>query len=235
MDCAKLSQADEIEDQEGILQKVKEQNISLGKHEFEFNNHIYIGYPTVYSPQIFSDTFQIAQNFPFPAGGSFLEIGTGCGLIVLEAAFKGCKKVVGTDISEESISNSQENLARFTSQLKDTQVEFYISDIFSAIPKDEKYNTIFWNFPCQLGSKPHDEMDMLERAFKDTGYILLKRYFQEIKDYLEVGGNAYLCWHPAVANKELFQKVIDETNIELVEVSQIQGPNDVNGIMYMIK
>ncbi|CDW72281.1 methyltransferase small [Stylonychia lemnae] len=235
MDSAESNQVVELADQEGIFERVKQENLSLGKHEFEFNNHIYIGYPTVYSPFLFSGSFYTAQNFPYPVGGTFLEIGTGCGLTVLEAAFKGCKKAVGTDISEDSIANSKENLTRFESQLEDGQVEFYISDIFSAIPKGEKFNAIFWNFPCQLGSQPHDEMEMLDRAFKDPGYILLRRYLQEIKDYLEVGGNGYFCWHPAVANNELFKKVIAETNVELVEKLLIPGPHDLNAILYMIK
>lgn len=48
---------------------------------------------------------------PFPAGGSFLEIGSGTGVTAVVAAQEGCLSVTALGVSEEAVENTRRNVA----------------------------------------------------------------------------------------------------------------------------
>ena len=59
----------------------------------------YLVYPDIFSPVIVPDSVEVISRVDFKKGGSFLEIGAGCGLISFAAYFEhGMKEIVGTDI-----------------------------------------------------------------------------------------------------------------------------------------
>lgn len=47
-----------------------------------------------------------------PRSGSFLEVGSGTGVIAVSAALAGCDRVVGTDTSPRAVRNTDLNAAR---------------------------------------------------------------------------------------------------------------------------
>src|SRR5258708_3024379 len=64
--------------------------------------------PGVFSPKYFSDVAWFAKHIPRIAGKrSFLEIGTGTGVIGLFVALNGAHKLVVTNINPAAIQNAR--------------------------------------------------------------------------------------------------------------------------------
>ena len=106
----------EYRSEEHAKEVIKTMN-DLGVHKFTHNGREYVCYPGVFSPVICPGTFDIAENLPFPAGGSFCEVGSGMGLIAIESLFKGCKSSVGLEIADDAIKNGQENAKNLEKEL----------------------------------------------------------------------------------------------------------------------
>jgi len=60
-------------------------------------------------------------------GGSFLDIGCGSGIFAIAASLAGARKVIGIDISKESITASNSNKRRFADQ---NTIDFFHKSIF---------------------------------------------------------------------------------------------------------
>merc|ERR1712216_414401 len=103
----------------------------------------FVVYPTVFKPNI-SFWFMDEAVIPFPRGGSFLDMGSGCGCIGIFAAKNaGCIRVVCSDIVPAANACVMENaVAHDVSSI----VEAFTADVFTGIP-ESKFDAIFWNYP----------------------------------------------------------------------------------------
>lgn len=145
-----------------------------------------IVYPGVWSPcHDWSCLFHI-EKLPYDLRGKdFLEVGCGCGIISLAAAFKQARSVSAVDISECAVRNTSKNFELHG--LTGCRYCVYESDIFSAVPK-QKYDVILFNAPYH-GSIPQD---LLEMSVADGGYDGRTRFLAEIRDFLKPNGRVVL-------------------------------------------
>lgn len=99
-------------------------------------------FPNVFSPAYFTDSTWFAQNIPKIVGQhSFLEIGTGTGIIALCTRLHGAQ-VSATDINPDAVKN-----ARYNFKKHNLTANFYYGDMYEPIPSNKKFDFVFWNHP----------------------------------------------------------------------------------------
>lgn len=144
-----------------------------------------IVYPNVFSPFYFSDSVWFAEVIPeIVAKRKFLEIGTGTGIVSLFVALSGAE-VTATDINQDAVRNARENFKRHG-----VKVSTFNGDMYTPIPKHERYDVIFWNHPFNKGDNPKEEM--LLRAGFDYRYESLEKYVAQARSYLSERGDLLL-------------------------------------------
>jgi len=98
-------------------------------------------FPTVYEPA--EDSFLLA-TYASSLKGRILEVGCGSGIVSLSAArASASNSVLGLDINPAAVECSQRNAE--ANGIKNAS--FAVSDLFSALPKGEKFDSILFNPP----------------------------------------------------------------------------------------
>jgi len=130
--------------------------------------------PNVWSPRYdWSSAFYL-ENFPDVRGLSFLEIGSGTGVISVYAGLRGASRVVASDVNPDAVENTRQNFRRHRLD----HAEAILSDGFNAIRG--KFDVVTWNAPYH-GSRPSD---VLERGAADEDYCGIKAFFRDVGDHL---------------------------------------------------
>ena len=130
----------------------------------------------IYKPR--EDSELLAKYVKKYAFGLVLDIGTGSGVLALEAAKKkDVKKVIATDIQKSVIEYCKENI-------KNKKVVFKQSDLFSNIKKI-KFDTIIFNPPYL----PEDiRLKDLTLDGGKKGYEVIERFLNKVDGYLKPNG-----------------------------------------------
>jgi release factor glutamine methyltransferase len=157
--------------------------IKLEKKPYYFNikGRKLVVLPDVFSPRHFVDSKLFPIEIPkIVKNKSFLEIGTGTGIVALLCAKNGAK-VVATDINPEAIKNCKLNAKNWK-----VNVDVRKGSVFQPVKKDEKFDFIFWNHPFNYVDKKPKEM--LLNSGLDYHYVKLKEYIKEGKKFLNPKG-----------------------------------------------
>lgn len=123
-----------------------------------------------------------------PPTSSFLEVGSGTGVIAVRAALAGCT-VTAVDINPEAVRNTAANAALHH---RSHQVRALHSDLFSALGAGERFDTVFWSSNYVLAPDGFRYRSISERAYVDPGYAAHRRYLAEAPDRVRPGGRALL-------------------------------------------
>jgi len=141
--------------------------------------------PGVFSPKYVSDVAWFAREVPkIVKRGSFLEIGTGTGVIALFVGLHESTSVMATDISAVAVKN-----AKKTFRLHKVHIPVRRGSVFEPIKKNEKFDVIFWNHPFHSSKKVKS---MLERGGHDYQYKSLRAFFEDAKKHLTKNGEVML-------------------------------------------
>lgn len=142
--------------------------------------------PHVFSPKYFTDSEYFASKVPKLVGKrSFLEIGTGTGIVALAVALKGARRVVTTDVSPFAVKNAKANFKRHR-----LHVPVRPGETFKPLKRGEKFDVIFWNHPFHFSPKKPEYM--LQRSGFDYHYAGLKDFFKNAKNHLTKDGEVLL-------------------------------------------
>ncbi len=195
-------------------------------------------FPNVFPPK--SD-YSVSSRSVFEAFGDLkgmevADIGSGSGIESIVAVLAGAKHVDASDISENAVLCSKNNIK--LNNLSD-KVEVYKGDMFSSLP-NKKYDLIIANLPI-VDYKPAQESDVTG-ALYDAGLILHKRLFTEAKGYIKENGIVTFS-HCNLQSKntenpdkdfEVLEALIKENGLEVVgrQVSEALGYKWIN---YKIK
>lgn len=138
----------------------------------------------VYEPA--EDSFMLANAAGrYSKDKEVLEIGCGSGIASLAAAKSGATDVLGVDISQDAVDCANKN----AKSNKLSNVRFFVSDLFSKIPK-KKFDVILFN-PPYLPTGQIDKLNgPLNFAFdggKD-GRKILDVFLPRFDRYLKKGG-----------------------------------------------
>lgn len=104
-----------------------------------------------------------------PRSGSFLEVGSGTGVIAVSAALAGCDRVVGTDTSPQAVRNTALNAARHGVADRVRAVE---GDLFSGLGADERFSTVYWHSASGPGPAGHHQAHVHVHERAATGSAL---------------------------------------------------------------
>lgn len=190
-----------------MLREVRE----TGRHSCKTQDGLELTvFPDVYSPTMLGEPLFYAAALPVPPGGSVLEIGCGAGLIALTAAKKGAAKVLATDISPAAVANCKANAS--SCGLADI-VTARLSDVFSGVAADERFDLIFWNFPAV--NAPRDEYDPLECSVFDPDYQVIGRYLRDAGAHLSPGGRALFGFSEVTGDRVLLDQRAAEAGAAL--------------------
>lgn len=157
-----------------IYQKVKSHSTS---YVIDFLETKITVCPNVFSPKYFNNTKWYAERLPNIIGNSsLLEIGTGTGAIALHCCLKGAN-VTATDVNKDALNCAKRNFKN-TNQ----NIPAYLGDVYEPLPKDSKFDFIFWNHPYN-NSKEEIKDDLIMAGF-DYNYNSLKKYIEGARQFL---------------------------------------------------
>lgn len=133
--------------------------------------------PDVYEPA--EDSFLLADNLGLHGGESFLDVGTGTGIIALSAAEKA-SRVLGVDINPAAVELARKNAA--ANKIKNA--EFQLSDLFENV--NEKFDVIAFNPPYI----PVSEDGALAKAWSggERGMGVAEKFLAQVRNHLNAGG-----------------------------------------------
>lgn len=177
-------------------------------------------YPNVMSPMYDRSSRIFIQMLPDQHGKSFLEMGSGTGIVSVFAALQGARSVTAADISKVAVENTRENFARH-GILNAQALE---SDLFSDV--NGTFDTIFFNAPFH-GNKPED---LLELGTSDEGYAMLKRFMAGVPNFMNKDGLMHLGFSDTGDSGVIFAAAL-ESGLQLAS-TQTQENGDWTAILY---
>jgi release factor glutamine methyltransferase len=164
-------------------------------------------YPGVMSPKYDRSAQMFISMMPKQKGKSFLEIGSGTGIVALFAGLQGARSLVCTDINSVAVQNSQANLTKhgFSNAI------ILHGDLFEGVIG--RFDSIFFNLPFH-GSKA---LDMLELGTCDEDYATLKRFMAEVGNYMHDDGRLYVGFADSGDN-ELLKAEVEKNGLKILEL-----------------
>jgi release factor glutamine methyltransferase len=193
-----------------FLRAFVRRNRAAGSHAFVHPEGEFVVYEGVFSPTVFNDTFFYAEALPVPVGGSVLEVGCGTGFIALAVAKKGAGSVLATDINLSAVANCKANSEKHN--LSDV-VTARISDVFSAVTAEERFDLIFWNWPYFAAQRNED--DPLECSVFDPTYESIGRYLRDARAHRSPQGRVMLSFSRETGNLSLLEQRAREAGASL--------------------
>jgi len=131
----------------------------------------------VYKPA--EDSYMLIKALDARKNEKVLDMGTGCGIVALHLAKKGCN-VLAVDINEKAVENARKN-----ARINKLKIECRKSDLFSAI--EEKFDLIAFN-PPYLPTKGED----IAWDGGKEGIEVIRDFLKEAKNYLERNGRIFI-------------------------------------------
>ncbi|MES2216402.1 MAG: HemK2/MTQ2 family protein methyltransferase [Patescibacteria group bacterium] len=165
--------------------------------------------PKVYKGS--TDTELICHVLKINKNDEVWDIGTGTGLIALNAKKKGAKYVLATDLNPNALKNAKEN-----SRLLNMEIDVKKADVFGNIRK--KFDVIIFNppFTDNLARKSH------EISFWDQGHKTTKRYLKGVSQHLKPNGRAYIAWS-SFGNVRKLKRLAENYGLILKEMGKKKG------------
>lgn len=176
----------------------------------EFDGSIDIsleGFPSVYSPA--EDSYLLLESIDVNEGESFLEMGTGSGILALHASKTGAH-VTAVDINPKAVECCRQN-----AEINGLAVSIVESDLFSNI--DGRYDVIAFNppyLPSIEGNRSTEhEMNDCTWDGGPSGGAVISRYLKALPAYLKDNGRAYLLLSSLTIGA---LKETEDLNLELI-------------------
>ena len=136
----------------------------------------------VYEPR--EDTFLIEQEVERYAQGRVLDMGTGTGVLAIEASQKA-DFVIGVDINKDALDYAKKK----AKAMRIENIKFVHSDLFSYFKRyPDKFDLIIFNPPYLPEEKGESEEVKKQISGGKKGYEILERFFSEANDYLKSDG-----------------------------------------------
>jgi len=159
--------------------------IGSGAKTVFYKDSKFLVYPEVYEPA--EDTFLLADNLDVRRGELVLELGTGCGLLVILAA-KAAANVVATDISSAALECARTNAV---ANGVENCIDFRLGDLFEPVV-GERFDLVIFNppyLPTESEEVLHGPLDRAWQAGPD-GRMVIDRFLNELPEHLTPKGRS---------------------------------------------
>jgi len=183
-----------------------------------FKDYVFMVDEHVYEPA--EDTFLIAEKMAVTEDDTVLEIGTGCGILVVLAAQKA-KTVVAVDINPYALECASRNAE--TNGAKE-KILFRHGDLFQSIKKNECFSLILFNSPY-LPSEPDEEKSWIGKAWAGgpSGRQVIDRFIADAPKRLADGGRILLV-QSSLSDLNRTLEMFKERNLHAMVVAQVKVP-----------
>ncbi len=151
----------------------------------------------IYEPR--EDSYLIQKQIEKYANGRVLDMGTGSGILAIEAA-NTANEVVAADVNPDAVEYVRAKVA----ELGINNLAVIESDLFSEITG--KFNLIIFN-PPYLPNEPKAPDIALDGG--PEGYELIAVFLKQAKTYLKPKGKILLLFS-SLSNKEQVDRIIQE-------------------------
>lgn len=155
---------------------------AVGDHDVEYLGltlHVPAG---VFPPAPMSRLLGEAVSAEVGASDRVLDMGTGSGVNAILAAQQGAE-VLAVDINPAAVEAAAANVERCGVA---NRVEVRAGDLFDGL--HDRFDVVVYDPPFRW----FPPIDMLERAFTDSGYETLERFFAQVSDHLAPGGRVLM-------------------------------------------
>jgi len=130
----------------------------------------------MYEPQ--EDSFLLLKHIRHYSHGHVLDMGTGSGILAIEAA-KKASKVIAADIDNDAI-------AHLKKKIHNKKITFIVSDLFSNIK--DKFDLIIFNPPYL----PSTNVKHIDLDGGRNGTEIIERFLKQSKKHLKDNGKILL-------------------------------------------
>ncbi len=156
-----------------------------------------------------------ADLIPFGAMASFLEMGSGTGIMSVLAALAGCRRVLALDLNPAAVENTLRNAGRHGVA---DRVEARVSDLYAAVARGERFDGIYWNPPFL--DAPADRLDgsLWHETMFDPDYGKLRRFLAEGARLLTPTGRIYLWFGEALGRPALIGELAADAGLAVREL-----------------
>lgn len=168
---------------------------------FHFSDLEVAVHPEIYDPA--EDSFLLLESLPLHPSQSVLEIGTGCGLIALEASRQGAF-VICTDINSYAIQTTKHNIQKNKHLLKGT-IEVRQGSLFSVFTKPQTFDIIVFN-PPYLPTNTNEHIDWCFDKATDGGHdglCIITQFLQQAKNYMHSKSQLFFVFSSLSPQKKL--------------------------------
>ncbi len=137
-----------------------------------------------YEPK--EDTYLILEQVRRYAVGDVLDMGTGTGILAIEAS-QTADFVIGVDINKKALILAEKNAHNIQN------IKFVYSNLFSYFKKNPmKFNLIIFNPPYLPAMKGEEKEVAQAVAGGKHGYELLEKFFEDAADFLKPHGRVLI-------------------------------------------
>ncbi|MET8975793.1 methyltransferase [Streptomyces sp. NPDC004539] len=182
----------------------------------------------VFPSTLSAATEVMASMVPYPAGGSFLEVGSGTGVIAVTAALSGCAAVTALDINAKAVANTAANAERHGVT---DRVRVLHSDMYDVLGPDDRFDTVFWNVPWTYVDDGYPLSTDLHSAVFDPGYRGQARYVAGARDHLADGGRLLL-GTADLGDRERLDAVVEEAGMRAELLCRVRRIEEVRVMEY---
>src|SRR3989344_2847014 len=152
----------------------------------------------IYEPREDSLLLQKQVRQYVKKGDAVLDVGTGSG-IQAATALEITDKVTAVDINKEAVNRVKKEHPR---------VKVLQSDLFSKIPKEEKFDVIIFNPPYLPEEERESFEDRLVLSGGKYGHEILERFFRHARSHLKPKGKMLVVFSSLTGDiKEIIKKL----------------------------
>jgi release factor glutamine methyltransferase len=163
----------------------------------------------VFAPVYTQATALFSEWLPYPAGGTFLEVGSGTGVITVTAALSGCASVTAVDITQAAVDNTRLNVERHG---VGDRVRVLRSDMLTAVGAGETFDLIFWNSNFVEAPPDFVNTEDLHHALFDPGYAAHRAFLEQAPRHLAPAGRVLLGFSN-LGNRDLLDALADRQGL----------------------
>ena len=155
----------------------------------------------------FQDGLQAIKRH-LPQRAEVLEVGCGSGCLTLLAAQELTDlevQIRASDLLPEAVATTRYNMSRCSNDVRLIQI-LPSGDLFEAVPSGHRFNLIIFNAPWVVSRA----RNRAELAIHDEGQRVLRRFFEDVSQYLNPDGRILLGYADASGSKAIqnLEKII---------------------------
>jgi release factor glutamine methyltransferase len=143
----------------------------------------------VYSPS--EDSYLLMDSMNVAKGSIVLDIGTGTGILAMQAVLLGASKVVAVDINPFASRCAMKNVL---SKGFGSRISILTGDLFSMLRKTSEFDAILFNPPYLRTDESEYNSGWLEKSWAGgrNGRVVINRFIDKVPSHLRPNGIVFM-------------------------------------------